>query len=277
MIKVKSLKLEELTGYRFSIFRFNTNMQSVYLFHIGDTLIDTGQSKSREEVVKKLDALNIKKIILTHHHEDHTGNAAYLSRRYEVPVYAHPKCVQMLKVGLKLPPLGAIISGGVEKVRAKKLLEDEIIETGDYTLKPVYTPGHTSDHYSFYMKEKGWLFSGDLYVADKIKYFSDNESMKQQIESLEKLCALDFDVLLCSHNPKLENGKKHLEKKLQGFKEFYEKVLFLHSKGYNFNSILKETGRKENNFYNIVTLGSFNAINMVKSVLRDEGLSSDND
>ena len=39
----------------------------------------------------------------------------------------------------------------------------------------------------YYEKNKGWLFSGDMYVADKIKYFATYESMLTQIESLKKL------------------------------------------------------------------------------------------
>lgn len=275
MIKVRSIKLEELSGYRFSVYKFNKNLQTVYLYHLGDTLIDTAQRKSREQVVEHLANHTINKIVLTHFHEDHTGNAAYLSQQWNVPIYAHPICAHRIKEGVKVAPFGLLVSGAVEKANAYHLLEDEVVDTGKYTLQPIHTPGHTPDHYSYYLQEKGWLFSGDLYVAEKIKYFSDDESMKLQIESLQKLCVLDFDVLLCSHNPKLKNGKRHLTKKLQDLEGFYGKVLELYHKGYDFNAILKETGRKENNFYNIITLGSFNATNMIKSVLRDEGLLAD--
>lgn len=273
-IKVKTIQLEDVKGFRFSIFRLNRNLQTVYLYHLGNTLIDTAQSKSRDTVLEHISDLPVEQILLTHFHEDHTGNAAFLSRHFNAPVYAHPICAKMISDGLKIPPLGALISGGVEKVQVHDLHDTEPVDAGKYKLQPIHTPGHTPDHYSYYVAEKGWLFSGDLYVADKIKYFSEEESMKQQIQSLEKLCALDFEVLFCSHNPKLKDGKARLLKKLQDFKDFYGNVIDLYQQGYDFNAILRKTGRKENTFYNVVTLGSFNAINMVKSVLRDEGLHS---
>lgn len=272
MIRVKSFQLEELSGFRFSVYRLNKNVQTVYVYQLGDTMIDTGQSHSRREVVSHLSGFRNERILLTHFHEDHSGNAGYLSRKWNIPVYAHPSGGDILRKGYKMSPLGILMNGSVDKVFTKPLHEGQIIDTGKGTLQPVYTPGHSHDHYAYYVKEKGWLFSGDLYVADKIKYFSDFESMKQQIESLKILCKLDFDVLLCSHNPKLINGKNKLFVKLQDLEDFYGKVLELYYKGYDISSILRETGRKENSFYNIVTLGSFNAVNMVKSVLRDEGL-----
>jgi hypothetical protein len=46
----------------------------------------------------------------------------------------------------------------------------------------------------------------------------------------------------------------------------------MHDKGMSPKEILELTGRKENVFYDWITLGNFNAVNMVKSVLRDEGV-----
>ncbi|MCO5234199.1 MAG: MBL fold metallo-hydrolase [Chitinophagales bacterium] len=272
MIGVKSLQIEGLYGYRFSVYRFNKNVQTVYVYFLGDTLIDTGQSHSRDIVIKSLENHNVKKIILTHHHEDHSGNASFLSNLFKIPVYGHAQTVGFLKNGMKLSPLAKYLTGNVDSVNVLKIDNNQLIDTGLTQLQAIHTPGHSVDHFAYYSKEKGWLFSGDLYVADKIKYFADFESMKQQIESLQLLTNLDFDTLLCSHNPKLKNGKLHLQKKLQDFQDFYGTVVDLYNKGYNIEAILKKTGRRENSVYSILTMGSFCATNMVKSVLKDEGL-----
>jgi glyoxylase-like metal-dependent hydrolase (beta-lactamase superfamily II) len=272
MIKSRQFQLEDLEYYRFSVYRMGTNVQTVYTFLLGDTLIDTAHSNSREEVLARFDQRGIQRIALTHYHEDHSGNAGYLKRRWNIPVYGHPETARLLKRGLKVSPLSSVISGHVSRVEVSPVVESEVIPAGKYELHPVYTPGHSIDHYSYYIPEKGWLFSGDLFVAERIKYFANFESIKEQILSLRKLCALDFDVLLCSHNPKVKNGKAHLQKKLQNFEDFYGTVKELTAKGLSPKEILEHTGRKENKLYDIITLGNFNAINMVKSVLKDEGI-----
>lgn len=272
MIKSKVFHFEDLEYFRFSVYRMGKNVQTVYTFLLGDTLIDTGQRNSREEVVARLDNKGISKILLTHYHEDHSGNAAFLKKRWHVPVYGHPETVRILKKGYTISPLSYMLSGNVEQLKMETLQENEVFHAGDYLVEPIHTPGHSQDHYAYYVRSKGWLFTGDLYVAEKIKYFANFESMKQQIESLHKLCTLDFDVLMCSHNPKTSNGKHLLERKLQHFEDFYGMVKQLHDKGMSPKEILEYTGRKENVFYDWITLGNFNALNMVKSVLRDEGV-----
>lgn len=255
--------------YRFSVYRLGTNVQTVYAFVVDDVLIDTAQSHNRENILKVANQHHISKILLTHHHEDHSGNVANLMQALHVNAYAHPKTVKLLKKGLNLSPLAKILSGNVAKADLIPLVENEIITTKNYTLHPIYTPGHCDDHYSYYEPNKGWLFSGDLYIADKIKYFAHFESLLTQIESLKKLTALDFEVLFCSHNPKIHNGKQHLKNKLQFFENFAGEVEKLHLEGYGIKQIFDKMGLKENYTNKYLTMGRFCAENMVRSVIKD--------
>jgi glyoxylase-like metal-dependent hydrolase (beta-lactamase superfamily II) len=255
--------------YRFSIYRLGNNVQTVYTFIADDVLIDTAQKFNRENILKVAREKNISKILITHHHEDHTGNVAHLMRTLQVQAYAHPTAVFILSKGYKMSPLAKLMNGTVEKAQLTPVLDSDIIQTEHYAFQPVYTPGHSDDHYCYYESSKGWLFSGDLYVADKIKYFASYESLLTQIESLKKLLSLDFDVLFCSHNPKVKNGKKHLRNKLQFFEDFAGTVAAYYRQGYNPRQIFAMMGMKENYFNKIITLGNFSAENMVRSVVRD--------
>lgn len=255
--------------YRFSVYRFGNNVQTVYTYIVDDLLIDTAQRHNRDNILKVAQEHQIKHIILTHHHEDHSGNVAYLMEQLNAKAYAHPITVNILGNGYKTSPLAKILNGSVDKANLVSILESDFINTKNYSLQPIYTPGHCDDHYCYYEKNKGWLFSGDIYVADKIKYFGIEESLLTQIQSIKKLLMLDFEVLFCAHNPKIVEGKQRLKNKLQFFEDFAGKVSQLHVQGNSINEIFQKMNLKENYYYKVITAGNFTSENMVKSVLRD--------
>lgn len=262
-------EFEGVKYYRFSVYRLGNNVQTVYTFVLDDLLIDTAQRYNRDNILKVAKEHEISKIILTHHHEDHSGNVSFLMKELNIDAYAHPETVRILKKGYSISVLGKLMNGSVEKAHLKPILETDRIETKNYSLQPIYTPGHCNDHYCYYEKEHGYLFSGDLYVADKIKYFAPYESIFVQMDSIKKLLQLEFDVLFCSHNPKVENGKKRLQNKLQFFEDFVGTVSKYRAEGNSSSAILAKMGNKENMFYKVITFGNFTAENMVKSVIKD--------
>ena len=255
--------------YRFSIYRLGNNVQTVYTFVLDNLLIDTAQRYNRENILKVAKQHEINKIILTHHHEDHTGNVAFLMNELNIDAYAHPTAVKIMGKGYRMSPLAKLMNGSVEKAVLKPISTEDRIQTAHYTLEPIYTPGHCDDHYCYYERNKGWLFSGDLYVADKIKYFANYESLLTQIDSIKKLVALDFDTLFCSHNPKTHGGKQRLQNKLQFFEDFAGTVKQYYEQGHNARQIFALMGMKENYLNKYITLGGFCAENMVHSVVKD--------
>lgn len=267
--KYWSFEQGDLKYYRFSVYLGKANIQTVYCYQFGDVLIDTGQQHSRKNVQKILEQTNISKIYITHLHEDHTGNAAFISDWKNAEVFAHPIGAKRLTRGFNINPVGKLYSGAVEKVNTQAIEDNQILELGDYKLKTLYTPGHADDHITYCEQNNGWLFSGDLYVADRIKYFAKYESVNQQMASIEKMLAEDFQYLCCAHNPKMEDGRARLERKLEIFQNFKGEVETQRAKGLKATEILKNLGRKEKYFYKIMTFGGYSAVNMVKSVIKE--------
>ena len=70
------------------------------------------------------------------------------------------------------------------------------------------TPGHTSDHTSFYFKEENALFSGDCILGQGSTVF---ESLKDYMESLQRLKALAPSKIYPGHGPVVENGMEKIE------------------------------------------------------------------
>lgn len=59
-------------------------------------LIDTGTAPFSESVLKKCEPYNIRLILLTHGHVDHTENAAFLSEKLGAPIAMHKSDVNMI-------------------------------------------------------------------------------------------------------------------------------------------------------------------------------------
>ena len=134
-------------------------------------------------------------------------------------------------------------------------------------MTPVHTPGHSRDHTVYLEENHGWLFSGDLYLGEKIKYFRSDEKFKDQIDSIKTVLEYDFDALFCAHNPVPEKGKARLVKKLSFLEELYGEVKRLCLKGYSEKAIVKALGNKKDKLVKFVTLGNVSFAQMVRSAM----------
>ena len=235
-------------------------------FYIVDCIcIDTGIRHMRNEVAGLVKQHQIQKIILTHHHEDHSGNAACLKNNLKVFVYGHPMTVSKMKQGFKILPYQHYAWGSAPMLAMTPL--PKIIKSENIELQPIHTPGHSKDHTVFFEENEGWLFSGDLFIAERIKYFRADEKMKDEITSLKKICQLEFDTLFCAHIPKLPNGKQKLSNKLQHLEDLYGTIKDFQTKGLDISEIIKLMGLKESYFMKLFCMGNVSMKNMVRSAL----------
>ena len=147
-------------------------------------MVDTGLAHMGREVQGVAQKVGIRKAILTHHHEDHSGNAALLKDRLNVAVYGHPLAVSKMKRDFRIFPYQHYMWG--KSAPLQMAVVPEVTETAHFRLKAVHTPGHSKDHVVYFDADRGILFSGDLYLSDRIKYFRADEVIADQIESLEE-------------------------------------------------------------------------------------------
>ena len=140
------------------------------------------------EYVKLLEELNLKlvKVIDTHIHADHITGASKLKNK--------TNCTTIM--GENSP---------AETVDLK-LKDGEIIKVDQLEIKALYTPGHTSDSYSFLMNN--FLFSGDtLLINGTGRTDFQNGSSEDAYHSLfDKLLKLPEETLLYPGHD--YNGKK---------------------------------------------------------------------
>ena len=241
----------------------------VYVYYVDGLLIDTGHRNMRNAIIKTLAPLEVKQMYLTHHHEDHTANIKPLAAQFNCPVFASSKCAEIMKD----PPAISFAqwqSWGKSDPCDTIIPKDDWIETPKFRFEIIPIPGHAIDMVCLHEQNQGWLFSADLWVYHYIKYFMRPESMSKQISSLQRIVKLDFEILFCSHNPQLTDGKKGLIKKLSFLQEFYEQAAALYHQGLSEREIFTRMNLTEKRMVKLLSGGSLSAMNMVRSVMRDE-------
>jgi glyoxylase-like metal-dependent hydrolase (beta-lactamase superfamily II) len=240
-------------------------LMSVFMYVVDELIIDTAQHHMAKVVLELLSEKRLSRIVLTHHHEDHSGNAAMISSRHAIPVIAHSLAVEKLRLSFPILPYQRLVWGKAPAVSATPLAD--VVETDRFTFTPVHTPGHSKDHIVLFEKQRGWLFSGDLYLGERIKFFRSDEDICDQIASLKKLMNLDFDTLFCAHNPCLKNGKQNIKNKLQFLEDLYGNVRKLAEKGYTEKAVIKALDPKKDRGIKWLTMGNVSFANMVRSAL----------
>lgn len=244
-------------------------IMTVHVFIAGHVMIDTGCRHVRKQVCEIAEAHNIKAVLLTHSHEDHSGNAAAVQRLLDVPVFAHPLACRRMENPHRIRLYQHLMWGAAESLSPKPL-PDSFVQDG-YRFQPIHTPGHSRDHTAFLEPNHGWLFSGDLYLGECIKYFRADENIAEQIKSIRKILGYDFDSLFCAHRPEAANGRKRLASKLHFLESFYARVSELAGKGLNEKEIMKRLSLKEERFIKFLTFGNVSMKNMVRSVIKTQG------
>lgn len=235
------------------------------VWRIGHTLIDTGPPNQWEKIKHFTVDEEVKRVVLTHHHEDHAGNAERILSELEVPVFAPEKAAAHLRRGHPLKPYQKVVWGKTTPF-APRIITDPFDAGGGHTLSPIEAPGHSDDLTCFLEKEKGWLFAGDLFIADTPIYFRADENFSDMIQTLGRLKELDFQTLFCAHRGVVKKGPEALARKHAYLLELQEKAKNLHARGLSVRKITRKLLGHED-LTSAVTGFHFCKANLIKGCL----------
>lgn len=263
---VKDSRFGDVKAYELGWSPLGHPMMTVYLYVADDLMVDTGLAHMRQAVLGIAENAGIQRAVLTHHHEDHSGNAASLKNLLGVTAYGHPLTVSKMRTGFNIFPYQYYMWGKSKPFEMSAV--PEMVETEHFRLKPIHTPGHSRDHVAYLEAEKGILFAGDLYLSDRIKYFRADEIVLDQIESLKKILRFDFDMLLCCHHPKPTGGKEHIKRKLQFLEDLCGGIRIAWERGFSEKQIFHEMGLKEQQFIRWFCFGNVSMKNVIRSTVR---------
>jgi glyoxylase-like metal-dependent hydrolase (beta-lactamase superfamily II) len=202
----------------------------------GLTLIDTGIAGSSTRILQAVNELgkspaDVRRILITHCHSDHSGSLAELKRLTGATVYMHALDAALVRNGQSSRPthpspgllgtlMGAFMNrGGPSQVAAAEVdveLEDGQEINGTSGLRTVYTPGHTAGHVVFvWPKEGGVLFVGDAASHMlRLGYSPIYEDPEEGRRSLAKIADLKFGIACFAH------GKPILKDAVAQFAQF---------------------------------------------------------
>ncbi len=256
---------EGVTVLRMSRAYFGREVLPVYCYVLGNAMIDTGISSVASEIDSFARESRVERALLTHHHEDHSGNAALLAK-HGTQIFASRSGVKL--VGRRLPRrfYQHALWGEADPVAATET--PATVPFGPYEAHVIEAPGHSPDQVAYFVPETGWLFSGDAFVAERIKVFRGDEDFYVSIASLTKFLRLDFEAILCAHRPKFSKGKEAIRGKLQWFLELEGTVKTLHEKGYSDRAIVRRLGLSTASVLYVMTFGDATTGNLVRSILR---------
>src|SRR2546425_631756 len=155
----------------------------VYL--VDGLLVDSGPPNLARDVRRLVGELGVRQCVTTHHHEDHSGNHGLLARELHITPLAHRSGVARLAESDAQPPLYRRVAWGARPPVSVAPLAQQL-ETPQFRFQVIHTPGHAADHVALFEPERGWLFSGDLYLAPRLRYLRADEDVYAMMDSLRR-------------------------------------------------------------------------------------------
>ena len=180
----------------------------------GDILIDTGFIGMRRKLKRWLDNFNIKLVILTHAHIDHTWNAAYIKKTYNCKIAMSENDIENIdnsKINSqpsikKHTKWTKLMNDGMKKFIPNffdidyKLKDDQIIKKYGIELKIIDLKGHTNG--SIGIIYKNYIFAGDAIVNRKhhpqIAY--QNQNNQEALKTYEKILNISPEIIFIGHD-----------------------------------------------------------------------------
>ncbi|KAG0053990.1 hypothetical protein BGZ83_012159 [Gryganskiella cystojenkinii] len=251
--------------------KFTLQGTNTYLIGKGPrkVLLDTGEGIPeyipllQSALDKDLEGATISRVICSHWHNDHVGGIhdvmSFLASRN---IRLHDPPTTASDAGSSsAPPLSSTTVGLVDvdkkahtvhpapgifkfpspehddpETRFQPIRDQEEIQVDDLTtLVTLHTPGHTSDHCSFYLKEENTLFTADCVLGQGTAVFED---LSAYIKSLERQLTLGSPAaptykIYPGHGPVIEDGpakiREYIKHRLDREKQIVAVLQELHN------------------------------------------------
>lgn len=164
---------------------------NTYLIGFKDVVIIDPGPKNEQHILAILDAIEsgdgrIHSIWVTHTHRDHSPAAAELARLSGAPCY-----------GAMIPDDGF---QDVSFIADVSLTDGLVVESDEWCIEAIHTPGHIFNHFCFFLRDQQMLFVGDhLMEGTTVVIIPPHGVMKDYIESLHKMLLFPMAAIAPGH------------------------------------------------------------------------------
>lgn len=191
-----------------SIYQLRSEKPSSHVYLIKgytkNILIDTGMTSKFPHLKDRLAELglgikDISLVILTHEHFDHIGATAFFHQT--AVVAAHPLAANKLELQDEFVTFNKYRNEPSKPFWVDVWLEDDsTIDLGNYELKVIHTPGHTSGCICLYEPREGMLFSGDtLFAGGTLSEIAVGGNVSDYVNSVQRLSNLKIKTICPGH------------------------------------------------------------------------------
>jgi glyoxylase-like metal-dependent hydrolase (beta-lactamase superfamily II) len=238
----------------------------VYSFSIDELMIDTGFTYGRDRFLKLFDELRPTTVVNTHHHEDHTGNNFWITKKYGLLPLAHPKTSSYLQTPSQWVPFYRRVLWGCPHPAEMGQVDSEI-RTSKFIFLVVPTPGHSDDHICFYEPNEEWLFTGDLFISERLRYLREDEDIYSIIDSLKRVVSYPLKMIFCSYGGKVDKPKDAIHQKIDYLENLKDKIEKGLKQGFSPQKIQRKLlGRGDR--FRYITAGQISKQNLINSFLK---------
>ena len=148
---------------------------------------------------------DIRWILVTHTHRDHSPAARLLKERLgsQVQIIGMKNQGEGFSFDLKFEP-------------DVLFTHQQRLETEEFTLTAIHTPGHASNHLCFFLEEESLLFSGDhLMDGSTVVIAPPDGNMAEYLESLALLSDYPIECIAPAHGNLILQAQAEIQKTIK--------------------------------------------------------------